>query len=97
MVIAEHDPVQVMGELVGVKCGFEMSFTDRTAHDGRDRVQPSLLKLDETIARRPLPIVELDGSLDEDAAARFFLPALPVEPTLETRNRGSPDGVWSAG
>src|SRR4029453_2991815 len=65
VVIGEHGAVEVERELLGVEVGAELAFPDARARRIRDPVQPVLLRLDDEIARRTGPVIELHGRRNE--------------------------------
>src|SRR5215472_2622294 len=100
MVIAEHDRVEVVCELLRVDVPSELTETDPSVEDGRYELQEVALSLDELPADWPGPVIELDGRRDEEAAARRLLRSRPIEPAAEEtaepglsagKSQGGPD------
>ena len=75
--VAEHEAVQLVGELVRVEVLPEVALVDGDARRGGERVQPVAHGLDQRVARRAGPVVQLAGGSDEHAAARAVAPAQP--------------------
>lgn len=85
MVVGEHDPIQIVGELVRVGTFAEMAFLDPDPERVGQELEPVLLRLDQPVPGRTWTIVELHGQGDEDAPGGLGADAGPVEPPLEQR------------
>src|SRR5437867_868825 len=81
----QADPLAVVGELLAVEIGAEVALVDGDARGPGQGVHPVPQILDDEVAHRPGPIVELEGRRHEGAAARQARRLLPREPALEQR------------
>ena len=85
VMVAEHDRVEVVSELLHVEVLAELALGDRTADRRRDEVQEIPLLPDEAVARGSGPVVQLDGRRDEHAAAGQPALLRPLAPVPEER------------
>ena len=58
----QADPLAVVGELLAVEVGTEVTFLDRDAGGAGQRVHPVAQILDDEVAHRAGPVVELERS-----------------------------------
>src|SRR6266850_406625 len=65
----ETDPLAVVGELLAVEIGAEMTFLDRDAGGAGQGVHPVAEVLDDVVAHRAGPVVELERGGHERATA----------------------------
>ena len=79
----QTDPLTVVGELLAVEIGPEVALVDRDARSAGQGVHPVAQVLDDEVAHRPGPIVELERGRHERAAAGQARRLLPGEPALE--------------
>ena len=82
VVVGQHRPVQVVGELGGVGVGAEVALGDAGAEHLGDRVQPVALVLGQPVTHGAWLGVELGAGGDEQAAAGQGL-GVPGEPAPE--------------
>lgn len=85
MLIAEDDPLEIVGELLRIDASTKVSFRDGAAHGVGNEIEPVALELHEPRARRTVLIVELRRRLEKDAAALRVRGPLPVHPSIEQR------------
>ena len=83
MVRDQHDAVRLVRELIGVDVFAEVPFADGDADGLGDGIEPIPLQLDQPIAHRSRPIVELGGRRDEKQPPREPAPLRPRQPVFE--------------
>src|SRR5437867_3263105 len=79
----EADSLAVVGELLAVEVGTKMALAHRDARGAGQRVHPVTQILDDEVAHRAWPVVELERGRHEWAAAGKARRLLPCEPALE--------------
>ena len=82
--VGEHDPVELVGELLGVDLLPEVALDDGGAHAVGDHVQPVLLRLHEALADGAGLVVQLGGQRHEHAPREAAGPG-PLDPAFEQR------------
>src|SRR5207249_1526234 len=85
LAVRERDAVQVVGELLAVEVRIEVAFLDRGARGVRQRLEPVALALDDEVAGRAGPVVELGRGGHEGTAPGQAGRGLPLHPALEER------------
>jgi len=85
VMVGEHRPVEVVGELVRVEIRAELAFLDSGPGGVGEDVEPVSLGLHDEVAGGPGPVVKLHRGGDERAATRQRRRSLPGQPRLEQR------------
>ena len=75
VVVGEHHPVEIGGELLRVHVLAELAFPDAAVDHAGDRPAQLVVQLAEAVADRSGLLIELGARLDEEAAARLTGPA----------------------
>ena len=83
MVIAQHDAVEVLGELCRVGVGVEVSLPDAPLEGAHDEVEPLPLQRHQPVAHRAGAVVQLRRGGGEDAPTRRPTTAVPRQPPIE--------------